>query len=70
VDANTFSPTVAAATLASAHADNRNLSTDLKRMADIKVRDARMRGARKYYEQESFMTVHNMPFLINRDNVI
>ena len=44
MDTNTLSPTVAAATLASAHAGNRNLSTDPKRMAVIKVWDAMMRG--------------------------
>ena len=32
MDTNTLTPTVAAATLASAHAGNRNLSTDPKRM--------------------------------------
>ena len=46
MDANTLVPKVAAATLASAHAGNRNLSTDPKRMAIIKVWDAMMRGAR------------------------
>lgn len=37
MDSNSLSPTVAAATLASAHVGNRNLSTDPKRMAIIKV---------------------------------
>ena len=44
MDTNTLSPTVAV-TLASAHASNRNLSTNPKRMAVIKVWDAMMRGA-------------------------
>ena len=64
MDTNTLTPTVAAATLASAHAGNRNLSTDPKRMAVIKVWDAMMRGARKYCEQEGFVTVHNMPHIV------
>ena len=51
---NTLIPKVATATLASAHVGNRNLSTDPKRMAVIKVWDAMMRGARKYCEQEDF----------------
>ena len=46
MDANTLVPKVAAATLASAHAGNRNLSTDPKRMAIIKIWDAMMRGTR------------------------
>ena len=50
MDTNTLSLTVAAATIASAHAGNRNLSTDPKRMAVIKVRAAMFRGARKYVE--------------------
>lgn len=39
---------------AHAHIGNRNLSTDPKRMAVIKVWDAMMRGARKYCEFEDF----------------
>ena len=54
MDTNTLAPKVAAATLASAHVGNRNLSTDPKRMAVIKVWDAMMRGARRYCEQEGF----------------
>ena len=61
MNTNTLAPEVAAATLASAHVGNRNLSTDPKRMAVIKVWDAMMRGAREYCEQEGFVTVHNMP---------
>ena len=71
------------ATRASARTGNRNLSTDPKRMAVIKVWDAMMRGVRKYCQPEGFVTVHNMPqivgatnirdcmpSLINRDNVV
>ena len=61
MDTNTLSPKVAAAAIASTHASNRNLSTDPKRMAVIKVWDSMMRGARKYCEQEGFVTIHNMP---------
>ncbi|GAB3635321.1 hypothetical protein GCM10027422_09110 [Hymenobacter arcticus] len=54
MDTNTLSPKVAAATLSStstsAHAGNRNLSTDPKRMAVIKAWGPTMRGARKYYK--------------------
>ena len=64
MDTNTLAPKVAAATIASAHAGNRNLSTDPKRMAVIKVWDSMMRGARKYCEQEGFVTVHNMPHIV------
>ena len=64
MDANTFSPTMAALSSSSAHAGNRNLSTDPRRMAVIKVWAAMMRGARKYCEQEGFMTVHNMPHIV------
>ena len=66
MDTNTLTPTVAAATLSSssARAGNRNLSTDPKRMAVIKVWDAMMRGARKYCEQEGFVTVHNLPHIV------
>lgn len=49
---------------AHAHTGNRNLSTDPKRMAVIKVWDAMMRGARKYCELEGFVTVHNMPHIV------
>ena len=58
MDTNTLAPKVAAATLSSAHAGNRNLSTDAKRMAVIKVWDSMMRGARKYCEEQGFVTVH------------
>ena len=64
MDTSTLAPQVAAATLASAHVGNRNLSTDPKRMAVIKVWDATMRGARKYCEQEGLVTVHNMPHIV------
>jgi len=66
MDTNTLTPTVAAATVASssAHAGNRNLSTDPKRMAVIKVWDAMMRGARKYCEEQGFVTIHNMPHIV------
>lgn len=64
MDTNTLSPTIAAATIASAHAGNRNLSTDPKRMAVIKVWDAMFRGARKYVESERFLAVHNMPHIV------
>ena len=66
MDTNTLSPKVAAATLSSTatHADNRNLSTDPKRMAVIKVWDSMMRGARKYCEEQGFVTVHNMPHIV------
>ncbi|MBF9219726.1 amino acid--tRNA ligase-related protein [Hymenobacter ruricola] len=64
MDTNTLTPTVAAATLTSAKVQNRNLSTDPKRMAVIKVWDAMMRGARKYCEQEGFVTIHNMPHIV------
>ena len=64
MDTNTLAPKVAAATLASAHAGNRNLSTGPKRLAVIKVWDAVMRGARKYCEQEGFVTIHNMPHIV------
>ena len=37
MDTSTLYPTVAAATIASAHTAGRNLSTDPKRMAVIKV---------------------------------
>ena len=61
MDTNTLTPEVAAATLASVHAGNRNLSADPKRMAVITVWDAMMCGARNYCEQEGFVTIHNMP---------
>ena len=61
MDSNTITPTMAAA-ISSAYSGNRNLSTDPKRMAVIKVWDAMFRGARKYVESEHF--------LINRENVI
>ncbi len=66
MDTNTLSPKVAAATLSSTatHAGNRNLSTDPKRMAVIKVWDSMMRGARKYCEEQGFVTVHNMPHIV------
>lgn len=64
MDTDTLVPIVAAATLASAHVGNRNLSIDPKRMAAIKAWDAMMRGARKYCEQEGFVTVHNMPHIV------
>ena len=64
MDTNTLAPKVAAATLASAHAGNRNLSTDAKRMAVIKVWDSMMRGARKYCEEQGFVTIHNMPHIV------
>jgi asparaginyl-tRNA synthetase len=66
MDTNTLSPQVAAATLSSTatHADNRNLSTDSKRMAVIKVWDSMMRGARKYCEEQGFVTIHNMPHMV------
>ena len=64
MDTNTLYPTVAAATFASAHAGNHNLSTYPKRMAVIKVWDSMMRRARKYCEQEGFVTVHNMPHIV------
>ena len=66
MDTNTLTPTVAAATLTSvaAPAQNRNLSTDPKRMAVIKVWDSMMRGARKYCEEQGFVTVHNMPHIV------
>ena len=54
MDTKTLTPKVAAAAFASAHAGNRNLSTEPKRMAVIKVWDAMMRGARIYCEQEGF----------------
>lgn len=63
MDSNTLAPNVAAATMAST-AQSRNLSTDPKRMAVIKVWDAMMRGARKYCEQEGFVTIHNMPHIV------
>ena len=63
MDTNTLTPTVAAATLAAAP-QNRNLSTDPKRMAVIKVWDAMMRGARKYCEEQGFVTIHNMPHIV------
>jgi asparaginyl-tRNA synthetase len=43
---------------------NRNLSTDPKRMAVIKVWDSMMRGARKYCEEQGFVTIHNMPHIV------
>ena len=64
MDTHSLAPKVAVATLASAHVGNRNLSTDPKRMAVIKVWDAMMRGARKYCEQEGLVTVHNMPHVV------
>lgn len=66
MDTNTLSPKVAAATLSSTatHAGNRNLSTDPKRMAVIKVWDSMMRGARKYCEEQGFVTIHNMPHIV------
>ena len=62
MDTNTLASKAAAAAIASAHAGNRNLSTDPKRMAVIKVWDATFRGARK--------DVESGHFLINRENVI
>ncbi|MGI4833789.1 MAG: amino acid--tRNA ligase-related protein [Janthinobacterium lividum] len=66
MDTNTLSPRVAAATLSSTatHAGNRNLSTDPKRMAVIKVWDSMMRGARRYCEEQGFVTIHNMPHIV------
>ena len=66
MDTNTLSPKVAVATLSSTsvYAGNRNLSTDLKRMAVIKVWDSMMRGVRKYCEEQGFVTVHNMPHIV------
>ena len=64
MDTNTLSPNVAAVTIASTHAGNRNLSTDPKRMAVIKVWDAMFCGARKYVESEHFLAVHNMPHIV------
>lgn len=64
MDANTLAPEVAAANLASAHVGNRNMSTDPKCMAVIKVWDAMMRGVRKFCEQEGFVTIHNMPHIV------
>lgn len=51
-------------TAAAPAAQNRNLSTDPKRMAVIKVWDAMIRGARKYVESEGFMAIHNMPHIV------
>lgn len=64
MDSNTFSTKVAAATTISAHASNRNLSTDPNRMAMIKAWDALFRGARKYVESKYFLAVHNMPHIV------
>ena len=64
MDTNTLAPKVAAATMAAAPVQNRNLSTDAKRMAVIKVWDAMIRGARKYVESEGFMAIHNMPHIV------
>ena len=67
MDTNTLSPKVAAATLSSTntHAGNRNLSTDPKRMAVVKVWDSVMRGTRKYCEEQGFVTIHNMPHIVS-----
>ena len=64
MDTNTLAPKVAAATIASAHAGNRNLSTDPKRMAVIKVWGAVFCRARKYVGAEHFLAVHNMPHIV------
>ena len=65
MDANTLAPTVAAAAIAAAHVGNRNLSTDPKCMAVIKVWDAMFCGAREYVESEHFLAVHNMPHIVS-----
>ena len=62
MDTITLASKVAA--VASAHAGNRNLSTDPKRMAVIKVWDARFRGVRKYVESAHFLAVHNRPHIV------
>jgi asparaginyl-tRNA synthetase len=66
MDTNTLSPKVTAVTLSSTaiHAGNRNLSTDPKRMAVIKVWDSMMRGARKYCVEQGFVIIHNMPHIV------
>lgn len=64
MDSNSLSPTVASATLASAHVGNRNLSTAPKRMAIIKVRGAMLRGARKCGESKHFLAIYNRPRLV------
>ena len=64
MDSNTITPTMAAA-IPSAHAGNRNLSTDPKRMAVIKVWDAMFCEAREYVESEHFLAVHNMPHIVS-----
>ncbi len=64
MDSNSLSPTVAAATLASAHAGNCNLSIDPKRMAVIKAGDAMFRGARECVESEHFLAIHNTPPIV------
>ncbi|UPL48715.1 hypothetical protein [Hymenobacter sublimis] len=43
---------------------NANLSTDPKRMAIIKARDAMFRGARKYAESEGFAAIHNTSHIV------
>ena len=83
MDIDTLSPKVAATLAATApRARNRNLRTDPKRMAVSKVWDSRLRGARKFCEEQDFVTFHNMPHiasvagacdntdLVNGDNVI
>ena len=52
MDTDTLTPTVAAATLASAYAGSHNLGTDPTRVAVIKVWDTMMRGARKGFHDE------------------
>ncbi|MDF7812824.1 hypothetical protein [Hymenobacter sp. YC55] len=56
MDTNTLASKVAAAT----RAGNRNLSAYPKWMAVVNVWNAMLRGARKYGEQEGFVTIHSM----------
>ena len=83
LNTNTLTPTVAAATLASAHAGNHNLSTGPKRMAyeaavdllktqDVKLRSGAGVGMARVAQFILGQTdIHEcVPFLINRDNVI
>ena len=65
MDANTLTPTVATVSITSVHVGNRNLSTDPKRMAVIKVWDAMFCEAREYVESEHFLAVHNMPHIVS-----
>lgn len=61
---STLSVAEATQTAVPAAAPNRNLRTAPQHMAVIKVWDAMMRGARKYCEEQGFVTVHSMPHIV------